>query len=221
MKTDWKDYFYSSISLSISMIIAILGAYFLHQLSSQIIGHYSAIASALTFIILFGLVCAIQARVLLSFRPLMPGTYSMEDATFTHWKLFSVLYYFGCSALKPITIMFLRPSIQVLFGATIGKDIALGGTLVDPHLIRIGNNAIIGEGSILAAHAITPGRIILAPILIEDQATVGVNAVVMPGVTLKKGAILLAGAVATPNTIIPEGQVWGGVPARQLDLKNH
>lgn len=164
----------------------------------------------------FGTACAAQARIILKYHPFTSGSYSMSDSIFRYWKIYSVLYYFGCGALKPFTVMFLKPLIQVFFGAKIGKDVALGGTLVDPHMISIGSQAIIGEGSILTGHAITPNRIIFAPILIEDNATVGVNAVVMPGVTIKKGAILLAGAVASLNTTIPEDQTWGGVPARPI-----
>jgi acetyltransferase-like isoleucine patch superfamily enzyme len=40
------------------------------------------------------------------------------------------------------------------------------------------------------------------------------NAVVVPGVTLGRGAVLAAGSVALCD--IPDWQIWGGVPARYL-----
>lgn len=219
MKTDWRDYLYSSITLSLATLACLATGYTADMLLQNALPSFHALASALIALLSFGLSCAVQARILLKMHRLTPGTYSMSEQVFTVWKLYSVLYYFGCGALKPFTIMFFRPLIQQIFGAQIGRDIALGGILVDPHLISIGNGAIIGEGSILAAHAITSGRIILAPIVIAPGATVGVNAVVMPGTTIHAGAILLAGAVATPNTTIPANEVWGGVPARPLPIR--
>lgn len=222
MKTDWRDYLYSSLALILSLLAAVAGGYsIILFVSNAQINAFMAILSLLTGLLIFGLTCATLARVLLKFHPFLPGSYRMSDSVFLYWKLYSVLYYFGCSALKPFTVIFLKPLVQTLFGANIGKDIALGGTLVDPHLIQIGTEAIIGEGSILAAHAIIPGKIVFGRICIEEKATVGVNAVVMPGVTVQKGAILLAGSVATINTVIPENEIWGGNPAQLVKKSRH
>lgn len=49
-------------------------------------------------------------------------------------------------------------------------------------------------------------------VTLEDYAVVLTNAVVLPGVTLREGAVLAAGGVATKD--IPAWEIWGGVPAR-------
>ncbi|MOA44598.1 Maltose O-acetyltransferase [compost metagenome] len=53
-----------------------------------------------------------------------------------------------------------------------------------------------------------------APVTIEDQAWIGTRAMVLPGVTVGRGAVVAAGAVVTrdvaPYTIV------GGVPARLI-----
>ncbi|MDF5718620.1 MAG: glycosyltransferase [Rhizonema sp. NSF051] len=51
-----------------------------------------------------------------------------------------------------------------------------------------------------------------APIMIEDDAWLGTHVVVLPGVTIGKGAIVAAGSVVTKD--IPAYEVWGGVPAK-------
>lgn len=53
-----------------------------------------------------------------------------------------------------------------------------------------------------------------AEILIEEDVWIGVNAVVLKGVTIGRGAIIAAGSVVTK----PVGafEIWGGVPARKL-----
>lgn len=53
-----------------------------------------------------------------------------------------------------------------------------------------------------------------APITIEDDVWLGTHVVVLPGVTIGKGAIVAAGAVV--NKDIPPYEIWGGVPAKYL-----
>lgn len=53
-----------------------------------------------------------------------------------------------------------------------------------------------------------------APVVIEEDADVGVGAVVLPGVTVGRGAIVGAGAVVTRD--VPAYAVVAGVPARVL-----
>ena len=49
-----------------------------------------------------------------------------------------------------------------------------------------------------------------API-VEDDVWIGSNAIILPGVTVHRGAVVAAGAVVTKD--IPPFSVWGGVPA--------
>jgi acetyltransferase-like isoleucine patch superfamily enzyme/GT2 family glycosyltransferase len=51
-----------------------------------------------------------------------------------------------------------------------------------------------------------------APIAIEDGVWLGTHVVVLPGVTIGKGAIVAAHSLV--NRDIPAYEVWGGVPAR-------
>ena len=53
-----------------------------------------------------------------------------------------------------------------------------------------------------------------APVVIEDDADIGVGAVVLPGVTVGRGAVVGAGAVVAAD--VPAYAVVAGVPARLL-----
>ena len=57
----------------------------------------------------------------------------------------------------------------------------------------------------------------LAPVVIGDDSDLGVGCVVLPGVTIGRGAVIGAGAVV--NEDIPEYAVAAGVPARVLRLR--
>lgn len=87
--------------------------------------------------------------------------------------------------------------------------------------ITIGNEVAIGHEAILMTntHQLGPaerraGPLEAKPIYIDNGAWLGARCIILPGVTVGKGAIVAAGAVVTkdvaPNTIV------GGVPAKVI-----
>lgn len=89
--------------------------------------------------------------------------------------------------------------------------------------LSIGRNVGIGPGVkiITSFHAdegvskpILHSRIQFAPVVIEDDADIGVGSVVLPGVHIGKGAQVGAGAVVASN--VPPYAIVAGVPARLL-----
>jgi len=92
--------------------------------------------------------------------------------------------------------------------------------------IRIGADALIGSGCkfIDHDHGIAPGRAIgpqpvsRAPITVDDGAWLGVNVIVLQGVTIGAGAVVAAGAVVTHS--VPPNEIWSGVPARRVGSRS-
>lgn len=56
------------------------------------------------------------------------------------------------------------------------------------------------------------------PITIEDDVWIGANAVIVPGITLRKGTVVGAGAIVTKDT--EEYSVVAGVPAKIIRYRN-
>ena len=92
--------------------------------------------------------------------------------------------------------------------------------------IRIGKNIGIGPGvKILTSHhkdtnihiPILHEELEFKPVVIEDDSDLGVNSVIMPGVTIKKGTQVGAGAVVTKN--FPEYSIIAGVPAKLIRIR--
>ena len=52
------------------------------------------------------------------------------------------------------------------------------------------------------------------PVQIEDYAWIGGRVIILPNVTIGKGAVIASGAVVTKS--VPPYSVMGGVPARQI-----
>jgi acetyltransferase-like isoleucine patch superfamily enzyme len=83
--------------------------------------------------------------------------------------------------------------------------------------------AILGAGAVLVSEMYSyrdpsrPARLqtkLMGDIVVEENATVGANAVILPGVTIGRSAIVGAGAVVTRD--IPPFSVAVGVPARVI-----
>jgi acetyltransferase-like isoleucine patch superfamily enzyme len=87
--------------------------------------------------------------------------------------------------------------------------------------VEIGQDCLFGPNVVLMTtnHVFTDVNIPIrrqgvqsAAIKIENDVWLGSNALVMPGVTIKTGAVVAAGAVVTRN--VPEFSVAAGVPAK-------
>lgn len=81
--------------------------------------------------------------------------------------------------------------------------------------IITGSN-IPGDGH--GCSAIDPAAIIKRSFVhVKRNATMFCGAIVLPGVTIGEGAVVAAGAVV--NRDVPDGETWGGVPARKIKSK--
>ena len=148
--------------------------------------------------------------------PYPQGSHSTDSHAFTYWKVNAVLVDLATKALAPYTTVFTEVAVHAGFGARIGSQSAIAGTLRDHPLLEIGPLATIGQNSVVTAHAITQDRIVMKPIRIGRSAVVGINCVVLPGVELGDYAVLAPGAVALVDTKIPANELWAGVPARKV-----
>jgi FkbH-like protein len=93
-----------------------------------------------------------------------------------------------------------------------------GGYVYDPDLTEIGDEVVLGGGSVICAHAVNlvgPRKCVFisAPIHICERVTIGGGARVAMGVTIGKDAVVEAGSNVVAMTHIPAGEVWGGNPA--------
>lgn len=97
-------------------------------------------------------------------------------------------------------------------GAAIGRNTRIIGTIdsVNPHLIRIGENCVIGSHAAVLAHGPTRS----AATSIGNNVFIGFGAVILPGVSVAENCIIGAGAVVTRD--LPPNSICVGNPARVL-----
>jgi len=178
------------------------------------------LVSGLMAIIAFYAVAIAGYRIFLWLYPLQEGVVSADSGAFSYctYMLLNVFVFFPVLQTSfVLPFPFRRPCYQLL-GARVGKNTQFPGVLLDPPLVEIGDNVAIGGESLFTSHAADGDVFVLQRIRVHDRATIGVRAIIMPGVTIGEGAIVAAGAVVTKGTQIGPKEVWGGVPARRIKI---
>ena len=102
-----------------------------------------------------------------------------------------------------------------LAGSKIGKKVQLNTVhLNDPGMVRIDDNVVIGGGAIINGHLVEKGQLILSPVHFKKGCLIGARATIQPGVVIGEGSVIATNALVGKWKEIPDGEVWGGLPAK-------
>jgi maltose O-acetyltransferase len=119
--------------------------------------------------------------------------------------------------------------IEPPFYCSYGQNIHIGDhvylnvqcTILDCNEVRIGHHVMIGPvvqiytaAHLLEAEARIQGWEVAEPIVIEDNVWLGGGAILLPGVTIGRNAVVGAGAVVSRS--VPANTVVAGNPARVI-----
>lgn len=215
MKATSLDYLLSTLVitslLAASMAIVALCLPFTRSAT----GDYHVIVDLALGLMVYGVLSAGVVRAIIRAWPLPAGTHEANSPVFTRWKLLTVTYRLGQGALRPFVPVFLQPALETLFGARIGRDVALGGTIDDPYMVLVGDGSVLGNASLVSANFVSGGKLTCGMVKIGRNVTVGANSVIFPDTEIGDGVTLLAGSYVMPATRIPADEVWRGNPARK------
>lgn len=183
-----------------------------------LLGDYRPIANVLLYLFIFFWVTVAVHRLFLAFWPLRPGEVaenSGQEFVYHVYILFYLLIFYPVlrSGIPPAP--FMRLLYQAL-GAKLGGNTYSQGLIHDPIFVRIGSNSTVGQSALIIPHQIEGAKLAHLPVEIGDHVTIGANSVILPGVRIGNHAIVATGAVVPKGTVIGDGEVWGGVPARKL-----
>lgn len=163
-------------------------------------------------------------------------------------KIFVMLYDFLIYIVNQfflnIPIWIIRKKVLQLCGVRIGKKTVLNMKLyiISPYRIIIGRNSHInrncffdGRGGIIIGNNVSISfntkiitgshqidsvdfQSVFKPVVIEDYVWIGINAIILQGVHIGKGAVICAGAVVTGD--VGNYEIVGGVPAKFIRKRN-
>lgn len=143
----------------------------------------------------------------------------LSNRNMRNWLLSQILYlptavildFFHLYPLKTLHVQF--------FGGKVGKNVVMGGLVLDPSLFEVGDNTVIGGFSSILGHSVERGKIIFRKVYIGTNCGVGVRATILAGTRLEDNSIVGAHSLSIKNSRIPANKTYGGVPARNLDKK--
>lgn len=131
-------------------------------------------------------------------------------------------------ALRDHAKLEINGDFKVYAGAKIlikeNAQLYLGGGYINSNtIINVSEKIHIGKGAAIAENVIirdsdthkilsNPNHKMTLPIIIEDNVWIGMNAIILKGVTIGKGSIIAAGSVVTKD--IPAHCLAAGVPAK-------
>jgi acetyltransferase-like isoleucine patch superfamily enzyme len=146
-----------------------------------------------------------------------------------------ILHIVGCFPSHHVRRFFYRlAGVKIGSGSTIHTR----ATFYHPSNITIGRDSLIGEGAVLDGRApLSIGdhvdmasevmiynsqhdldsddfHAVSEPVKIEDYVFIGPRAIILPGITIGKGAVVAAGAVVTKD--VNPFEIVGGVPAKVI-----
>ena len=129
---------------------------------------------------------------------------------------------------------YLADGAVIVGEVTLGDDVTIWPCAVlrgDVHYIKVGNRSNIqdnscvhtlnGRAPVEIGEDVTVGHsVTLHGCTILDGALIGMGATVLDHAVVGRGAIVAAGALVLSGTQIPDGELWGGVPAKFIKRVN-
>jgi non-ribosomal peptide synthetase-like protein len=170
----------------------------------------------------FGLVLILIAPL---FNALLGGRLTPYRGPAT--SLAALRWYVHCTMTLIVRLSFLEfvtPSpfnnlFYRLMGMKIGRNVVINSSAIaDPSMITLEENVTIGGSASIMAHYAQGGYLVISPVLIRRGATIGLRAVVMGGCEVGEKAKLLANSFLLPNSKVPAGETWAGIPACKIEL---
>lgn len=145
-----------------------------------------------------------------------PGTYPLWGSV--HLRVWAAQ---KAMMLSPLSMLSGSPwaaSYLRLAGARVGDACHIGTAEIPlPHLVSLGDGATIGYAAHLNASEIVDGALTIGAIVIERDAVVGANTVVVGPSGVGARSILREQSLLEAGQHIPAGATWSGSPAKPLD----
>lgn len=202
----------------LSLLLAAVSTWPFSNLFSS--NSYKGIVCVFGFIFFVYAYSLISYRLFLKMMPLREGPIdegSRQEFIYHVYLLFYLILFYQLIRTKLIPVPLLRIIYQCL-GAKLGANTYCSGTILDPIFLIAGSNTIIGEDSLLYAHAIEGNHLSHQRIKIGNYVTIGAKSIIMSGVTIGDGAIVAAGSIVLKGVNIGPREIWAGVPAKKIGV---
>ena len=131
------------------------------------------------------------------------------------WAFMSLFQRLAMPSLQWMVPSFIGNIYFTMMGMKIGKDAQIVSPNVnDCYMVEIGEKSILGGGAVINGHLFEKDGIHMAKVKIGSKCVIGTNAQINPGCIIGDKAVIASRAVLPKHTVVPPGEVWGGLPAK-------
>lgn len=132
----------------------------------------------------------------------------------THLRVWMTEKAMGLSPLNNLAGSAFAPGYLRLAGADVHDESYIGTTRVPlPTLVHVGAGASVGYAAHLSSYEIQAGRLVLGRISLEENSTVGAQAVLTGPCTLGAGSVLGPQSALRAGQVTGPAEAWAGSPA--------
>ncbi|UCC20549.1 MAG: hypothetical protein JSV62_04480 [Promethearchaeota archaeon] len=101
------------------------------------------------------------------------------------------------------------------FNIKIPYNTSVLDSFIDSDFIEIGNNTILGEGSIVMSSIVIGDLLLVKRVVLHDGSTIGAFSVIAPGTIVEERAILGMGSFTNINQRLEKNSIYYGRPAKR------
>lgn len=198
------------LNISLAMIIMFAAL----ELSDQF--GFLALSAAYVLMLVVGLLVPIGIENLVrGLKPLQPQLCSIYNPYMwrheRYWKMSLQSRYAGLLNGTPF-----KPLVWRLLGVRMGSRVFDDGCgIIERTLVTVGSRCALNAGTLLQSHSQEDGMFKSDHIVVGDDVTLGVSALVHYGVTVEDGAVVGADSFVMKGTTLTRGSLWAGNPAEE------
>lgn len=122
---------------------------------------------------------------------------------------------FGLKVCNYFPLPWIKLLALKLFDIKIRYNTGVLDSFIDSDFIEIGNNTILGEGSIIMSSMILGDFLVVKKVVLQNGCTIGAFTVIAPGTIVEEGAILGMGSYTKINQILERNYIHVGRPAKK------
>ena len=142
---------------------------------------------------------------------------TLDDKMAFKFTAYFALYYPTYKLINLFILPPLKSFYLSLIGCKIGKNVFLAGEeWLDPCLIEIGDNTMVGGRAMILGH-IAEDKLILSRTRIGKNCLIGGETFIMPGVTIEDNVVLGSKAMVPKGMTLKSGKTYVGIPARAIE----
>ena len=154
----------------------------------------------------FGAIFALRGR---------EGRFPLKSMITIRWGIALVFHRVALLFLSTIVPSMFSTLYYKLMGLNMGKGVIINSSRInDAPMITLGDGVVVGGDATINGHLVEMNELVLAPVYIGRGSLIGGGSVIQPGCKIGANAIIASRAVVPKWTEIPDGETWGGIPAK-------